>query len=167
MRTIVLTCNALAAIALSACGQTQNSDASHDAASSACASNKIVVSDAWVRPARAGQPTTAAYFSICNGGEETSLVGAAFDGANAVELHNTTVDDDAVASMKKSKGILLPKNKSIEFTPGGRHIMLIGVKEAIVDGGDPLFTLSFANGKALNIVFEVRNEGEGGEHAHH
>jgi len=37
--------------------------------STACAGDGMVVSDAWMRTARPGQPTSAAYFTLCNGGQ--------------------------------------------------------------------------------------------------
>ena len=149
---------------LSACGNGAEENAAPHAP--ACSGGGVWASNAWIRPARAGQPTSAAYLTLCNGAEaDDALTSVAFDGAGAVELHVTKMSDDNMASMTPSHGIPLTAGKNAVLEPGGAHIMLIGVNEALTPGDRRTLTLSFENAPDLVVEFEVREQDhEGGAH---
>lgn len=133
-----------------------------------CEGQDIVASNAWVRRPRTGQPTGAAYVSLCNGsGESDRLVSVEFGAADAVELHVTDVGENSVASMRTaSQGIQLPPLTVTELAPGGSHIMLIKVDPALADRDEARMRLNFEKAPPVELVFEVREE-EAGDHAAH
>ena len=162
MRRIALFCSFT--LLLAACGGEPVDTAAHGAA---CTGDGITASDAWMRSARAGQPTSAAYLTLCNGGEaDDRLIAARFEGAGATELHMTMMNDENMASMSPTEGIALAAGASVALEPGGAHIMLIGLADAIEAGDAPTLTLEFENAPPATIVFEVREE-MSGEHGHH
>ncbi len=144
------------------CGEnTQNIQHIAAAETSQCQANGISVSDAWMRPVRAGQPTSAAYFKLCNGGDlDDALVAVSFASAGAAELHVTSMGADGVSSMARATEVSLPAGEAAMLEPGGAHIMLIGFTEAIEPGEKPLLRLEFRNAPPLDIVLEVRAENQ-------
>ena len=166
---------ALSVIAmLAACGQkTETSSAAAtptaEATADACASatgDGIVISDAWVRAAGEGQATSAVYLTICNAGADAdTLVGAASDAAETVELHQTSKNADGVMTMSPVDGLALDPKKSAVLAPGGSHIMLIGFKGPINPGDKVEVTLEFANRAPMPITVEARGMHDGG-HGH-
>lgn len=158
---------ALAAALLAACSGETGNIAKDSVTETPCAGDGIIVSDAWMRPARAGQPTSAAYLTLCNGADTgDALVAASFAGAEATELHITRMSTDGMSSMSHSNKIVVSSGATAMLEPGGAHIMLIGVTDAIEPGDEPLVTLEFKNAPPVNIVFEVREDAPG-EHSHH
>ncbi len=150
-----------------------NTDANADA--SQCPPGVTIV-DAWTRPARAGQPVSAAYVTICNGGDEAdALVAIASDAdpvASSLEIHLSEMSD-GVMSMKQVDRIDLPAGARTTFEPGGAHFMLIGVEREIASGAEPTFRLEFENAEPISQAFEVRGEdgaadsGDDDAHGHH
>jgi len=135
--------------------------------STACAGDGMVVSDAWMRTARPGQPTSAAYFTLCNGGQnDDALVSVAFAGAQAAELHVTTMGDDAMASMAPTQQIMVSAGQIAKLEPEGAHVMLIGLTAPLAADDKPTATLTFKNAPPINVEFEVRGEMHG-DGAHH
>lgn len=159
MRRLALTAFLIAA----ACGSPE--EAAH---SGEChGASDIVVSDAWTRPARSGQPVSAAYMTLCNAGDrDDALVGVTFAGAGAVEIHESSMQD-GVMSMVKVDHIDLPAGKAVTLAPEGAHLMLIGVNEAITADELPVITLEFENADSVLFGFAVREEEMGGHEGHH
>jgi len=149
---------------LSACGN--GAEETTTGQTAACSGGGVWASDAWIRAARAGQPTSAAYLTLCNGAEADDVLrSVAFDGADAVELHVTQMSDDNMASMTPSQGIPLAAGENAVLEPGGAHIMLVGVNEALAPGDKHALTLSFENAPDLVVEFKVREQGhEDGSH---
>lgn len=152
----------LAATALAGCGAPQN-DAADTADQTACGGEGIVVNDAWARAARQDQPATAAYLSLCSADGNDALVSASFAGANATELHVTVTSEDGTAAMSQTQSIDLPAGETVALKPGGAHIMMIGVTEAIAPGDSPVLTLEFEKADPVEIELEVR-DGMSGHH---
>ena len=99
----------------------------------------LTISEARVRALIPGRDMTAAYFTAHNGGADPLLlVGAASDGARAVEMH-VTVRDGGMMRMRRLDTVEIPAGGTVRFEPGGRHLMLFGVAEL---------------GKALDIELE-------------
>ncbi len=151
-------------LAASACGEPHQNSADGD-----CPPGVTVV-DAWTKPARAGQPVSAAYMTICNGGDEAdALVGVAGVGdpaAASMEIHLSEMSD-GVMSMKQVERIDLPAGAKTTFEPGGAHIMLIGVEQEIAAGAEPTLTLEFENAEPIHWAFEVRSDHNAGDHGDH
>lgn len=143
-------------------------NACSEPAETACAGDGVQTSDAWLRATRAGQKTSAAYVRLCNGAEVGDrLVAASFEGAQAAELHATTLSADGVASMAPVEGgLALPPGETVVLKPGSTHIMLIGVTESLAEGGVQMLTLQFENAGAITVPFEVRASEEGGHSGH-
>lgn len=131
----------------------------------------IELSGAWTRPANAGNMGVG-YVKITNeGAEPDTLLGASSDAADRVELHETSISPDGVASMKKVDAVEIAPGKSIELKPGGLHLMLVGLKDAIKDGGKVKAQLNFKKAGAVDVEFDAANvapqAAEGHEHMHH
>jgi copper(I)-binding protein len=97
--------------------------------------------------------TGAAYVPLMNNGkEEDALTGAETPVAAEVQFHQTKIEN-SVAKMRRLKEVKLPPGEKVLFAPGGLHLMLIGLKEPLQDGGRIPLTLHFA--KAGDIKVEV------------
>ncbi len=131
----------------------------------------IGLSGAWTRPASAGNMGVG-YVKITNdGAEPDTLLGASSDAADRVELHETTINAEGVASMKPVAAVEIAPGKSIELKPGGLHLMLVGLKDSIKDGGKVSAQLNFKKAGKVEVQFDARNAapeaGEDHEHMHH
>jgi len=136
--------------------------AKSEAASGAiCESSGVAASGAWMRAARASQPTSAAYLTLCNGAAaDDALISVSFAGAQSAELHITTMNEDGVASMAPADKLALPAGGIASLAPGGAHIMLIGLMGAFEPGDAPVLQLQFKNAPPMDVVLEVRSAGE-------
>ncbi len=134
---------------------------------------KIAVSDAWVRPTIGEGRATAAYFVVTNtGDEDDTLVAARAANAKSVELHQTTMTSDGVMQMRPVDGGLpIPVGGTLKLSPGGIHVMVMGLDEALTAGGELAMTLEFAKAGPVEIVLPVQatapdGAGADGGHAH-
>lgn len=91
--------------------------------------------------------TSAAYMQIENAGEiDLTLVSAAADVSDVVEVHEVTMVDNVMQMRPVEGGIVIPAGESVSLEPGGYHVMLIGVKNTIEPGDAFPVTLTFAYG---------------------
>lgn len=117
--------------------------------------------DAWVRATVAQQGATGAFLTLTSaqGGE---LVGVASPVAANVEVHEMKMEGN-VMKMAAVDKLLLPAGKAVELKPGGYHVMLMGLKQAIKAGETvPLtVTIKGADGKTetLQVQAEARAMG--------
>ncbi|MBB5518797.1 copper chaperone PCu(A)C [Amphiplicatus metriothermophilus] len=149
---------ALAAFALAACGK--NGEESRAAAGPAgCGQDAegVVVADAWARAADAAQPGTAAYFTLCNAGEETVyLAGVESDAAATAEMHETTRSPEGVVQMNRAERVALPPGEPVAFAPGGAHVMLMELARPLEEGGSTRLTLSFEGHPPVTVDAAVK-----------
>lgn len=103
---------------------------------------------------------------------DDALVGAAFEGCKAIELHDMTMENDVMVMREVEGGkIPVPAGEKVELKRGGLHVMCIG-KEAPLEVGSTLdIALQFANAGTINVMAMVVEPGEmnmdmdGGEHS--
>ena len=107
----------------------------------------------WSRPAAAGG-TGAAFLTLVNHGKADALVGVDTALARAVEMHASSMSG-GVMKMTPEARVPLPAGGQVSFAPGGRHLMLIGLKRALRPGDRIPATLRFASGAALHVDFAV------------
>ena len=98
---------------------------------------------------------SAAYMRITNrSSEDIVLVSAASEVAGAVEFHETRVVDGA-ASMTRLDALVVPGNGKIELVPGGRHLMLMNLKQDLQRDDNFVLDLTDGLGQLYRLEFLV------------
>ncbi len=147
-------------------------DEQHAHGKAAATVGAIEIDAPWSRPASAGG-NGAGYLKITNNGtDDDVLLGASSDVAGRVEVHETSIDDKGVASMKKLDTVELKSGQSVELKPAGMHIMFLGLKEPLKEGGVVKAQLKFQKAGDVAVEFAVNTaapagEAGGHEHMHH
>ncbi|MEO0878688.1 MAG: copper chaperone PCu(A)C [Pseudomonadota bacterium] len=132
----------------------QNSDAEDTASVNAVTTYAV---GPWARSAAEGQRVTAAYLTLCNSGTAPIvLTGAASPIAVAAEIHQTTTDADGVARMTLAPPLTIAPGDGLRLSPGGPHVMLIGLAAPLAPGAVAPFTLSFEDGTTLAVEAPAR-----------
>lgn len=134
----------------------------------------VRVEQGWARPAIA-HGNGAAYFVITNAGDEpVALIGAEGKVARFIEIHETYVIDPAPAhdedehghdhgagtmlGMRKVDRIEIAPGAAVAFEPGGYHVMLIDLVEALAWGQEFELVLHFEGGHAVTATIQVGSE---------
>jgi len=133
----------------------------------------VDVTNAYARATAPGQMNSAAFMQLVNKGEATQVISASSPAAKVVELH-THQHDQGVMRMRKIDAIELPANATTELAPGGLHIMLIGLPEALQEGTSIELTLNFDDGDTRTLEVPVQQvmpagmqHGKSQGHKHH
>jgi len=124
-------------------------------AGSAWAQSAIEIVDPYIRTARPGAPTGAAFMVLKNTGDQDDrLVSAASDIAARVELHTHIDLGDGVMKMTKIEdGIPVPAGGNHPLMRGGDHVMFMGLHDTLEQGQTVAVTLTFEN--AGDIVVDI------------
>lgn len=124
---------------------------------SACnASGDVEVHQAWVRPTMQGE-NAAVYFTIHNHTTDADeLIGASSPVADAVEIHESKMEND-IMQMNKIEAIALDPDEEITLQPGGYHIMLVSVKEELVLGEHIGLILHFNTHEDVVVEVHIEN----------
>lgn len=125
---------------------------------SACsASAGIEVSKAWMRPAAQGG-NGAAYFLIQNRSDSADeLTGVSSEVAGAVELHESRMEGD-VMQMHHAMSVPIDGNTSLEFAPGGWHVMFIVLNRDLNVGDQVELTLHFRDHEDITVTVPVQEQ---------
>lgn len=125
---------------------------------SACQQPKDVsAGKAWVRLAAVPSNPSAAYFTLKGGPKDATLTGVSTTAAVRSEMHES-MNAGGVMSMAPLKLVALRAGGEVTFAPGGKHVMLYGLK-APASGSVPL-TFTFADGKTLTAQAKVVGAGD-------
>jgi copper(I)-binding protein len=124
---------------------------------SACSSTEnLSVENVWSRPGFQGD-NSAIYLTIRNPGEQGDiLLQALSDVAGAIEIHLSKMDSSGVMTMERQDQIIIPAQESVEFSPGGLHIMLVNLAQDLSVGDTFPITLVFEKAGELLVEVEVK-----------
>jgi copper(I)-binding protein len=75
--------------------------------------------------------------------------------AASVEIHETR-NMSGMMMMEKVPKVVVPRGARVELKPGGYHLMLIGLKQALGPGQTVTLTLVFERAGAIKARAEVR-----------
>lgn len=135
---------------------------------SAQAAGDIEVHKAWVREAPPNAKVLAAYMTLRNHSDMMhTVVRVTSPDFEQVEMHRTEMHE-GMAQMKAISKVEIAKHGSVEFKPGGMHLMLINPKKPVMAGDKVALTLHFADKHAMDIIAPVeKGMGEMMDHSHH
>jgi copper(I)-binding protein len=139
MTRILMTLAATAAMAAGAIGQTQQLPR---------------VEGAWVRSAVPGQQGTGAFMKL-TANEPMQLVGVSTPVAAVAELHEMRMEGD-VMRMRAVAKLELPAGRTVELKPGGYHLMLQDLKQALAPGSTVPLVLVLRDAKGAESKLELK-----------
>lgn len=123
-------------------------------AQSAQGEGTLRVEAAWLRAMPAGLPA-GGYFKLHNAGDgAVSLTGAQSPAYGHVMLHQTT-HQSGRAHMSMVQAVEVPPGGTVEFAPGGHHLMLMDPKQPVEPGDRVEVRLQFEGHAPVEASFAV------------
>lgn len=122
-------------------------------ASAALHAQTVEVHNAWVRATVKGQQGTGAFMSL-TAKDGAQLVGVSTPVAGVAEIHEMKMDGD-VMKMRAMPSLVLPAGKTVELKPGGIHLMLMDLKQAIAKDSKVPLSLHFKDGQGVMSQQEI------------
>jgi periplasmic copper chaperone A len=113
----------------------------------------VDVKNAWVRSAVPGQSGTGAFMALTSK-DGTRLVGASSPVAGVAEVHEMKMEGD-IMRMRAVPVLDLPAGQTVQLKPGGYHVMLMGLKQALPNGSTVPLTLTFKDAKGQESKVEL------------
>ena len=114
----------------------------------------VEVKDAWVRAAVPGQSGTGAFMNI-TAKDGAKLVGVSSPVAGVAEVHEMKMDND-VMRRRAIPALDLPAGKTVALKPGGYHVMLMELKQALPKGSTVPLTLILRDAKGQESKVELK-----------
>jgi copper(I)-binding protein len=149
-------------VALAGCGGSPTTAAvPSPAPSSTPSSAGLSITDPWVKTTKKGM--TAAFGTLVNDGDTAvTIVSGATPLSPMVELHEVVESGGKMVMRPKAGGFVVPPHGTHQLQPGGDHIMLMGVAQAVRPGARISFTLQVKDGKPFEFT-AVGKDFAGGE----
>ncbi len=117
---------------------------------------ELAVTGAWARSTPPGATMGVIYFTIDNGSKKSDrLLKLKTSVASSAEVHRTEVQD-GIARMREVTMLHLAAGERIEFKPAGYHVMLIGLKEPLVEGQTVELELLFEAGGPKTVRVPIK-----------
>ena len=123
----------------------------------ALAQSGIRIEHMWSRAALEGG-VGVLFMTVTNDGPADRLVGVSTPVADRAELHES-MNDNGVMKMRPAEKLPVAPGKPLVLTPGGYHVMLMGLKRALRAGDRFPVTLSFENAGAVTTEALVAKAG--------
>jgi copper(I)-binding protein len=117
----------------------------------------IQVDHVWSRAAMAGHEGVV-YLTITDTGSQDTLTDVTTPVATKADLHES-INDHGVMKMRPVMSLVVEPGKPVTLAPGGYHIMLTGLKQALKQGDSFPVTLSFAKAGQVTATVTVEKAG--------
>jgi copper(I)-binding protein len=115
----------------------------------------VKIEGAWVRGTVEGQKGTGGFMKL-TAPANMKLVGVASPAAGVGEVHEMKMEGSVMKMAEVKGGLELPAGKAVELKPGGYHIMLLDLKQALKADSQVPVTLTFANAKGEQSKVELK-----------
>lgn len=144
-------------LTLAGCSSTADAETDTTTTETATQAEALSIVDPWVKSAESGM--SAAFGTVENDSDEdVNVVAASTEVSPMIELHETVADASGnMVMQEKDGGFVIPAGGSYELTPGGNHIMLLGLESPVVAGDEVTFTLELADGSTFDFTAAARD----------
>jgi hypothetical protein len=123
----------------------------------------LKIAHPWSRATPKGASVGGGYLTITNTGSAPDrLIGGSSD-AGQFELHSMTMENGVMKMRPVTGGIEIKPGETVKLSPGGYHVMFVGLKKPLEKGQHVDATLEFAKAGKVKVFFLV--EGMGATHA--
>jgi copper(I)-binding protein len=125
-------------------------------AAARAADMSLMASGAWSRPTASASMAGVVYVTVTDGGAPTSLVSVSTPIATQAQMHQSLMQN-GMMEMLPVKSLPIAPGTPIKFSPGGYHIMLIGLSQPLSAGQTFPLTLTFADGGRVTTTVTVQS----------
>jgi len=120
----------------------------------------LKISTLWSRATPKGASVGGGYFKITNTGTTADrLIGGTSDAAPRFEIHEMAVVDGIMKMRELPKGIEIKPGETVEFKPGGYHVMFVGLNKQLTQGQQVKATLQFEKAGKVDVAFKIEGIG--------
>ena len=112
----------------------------------------------WAKPTVAGAKVGGGFLKITNEGKvDDRLVSITVspDLASTVQLHEMKMENDVMKMRQLEEGVVVPAGQTVELTPGGLHVMFMGLSKPFADGEKIKATLTFEKAGKVDVEFNI------------
>ena len=114
----------------------------------------------WSRPLPPVSANGAAYMTLVNKGSAADkLVAVSTPMAMKAELHTHTMEG-GMMKMRRVDAIEIAPGTPSVLKPGGLHVMMMGLKEPLVEGKSYPLTLTFERAGTVEVTVRIFEPGE-------
>jgi copper(I)-binding protein len=115
----------------------------------------IEIMSPWSRATPKGAQTAIGYMTIKNNGTTTDrLIDGSIYVADTFELHSMVMEN-GIAKMRELKDVEIKAGQTIEFKPGGSHVMFVNLKHPLSKGEHVKGALIFEHAGTVQIEYDV------------
>jgi len=114
----------------------------------------VKVDEPWVRGTVAQQKATGAFMRL-TADKNARLVAIHSPVAGVAEIHEMAMEKE-VMRMRQVSGVDLPAGRATELKPGGYHVMLMDLKQALKAGDAVPLTLVFEDDTKKRFTQEIQ-----------
>ncbi len=139
-------------LTLAACG---DSDAPQTDTTADVVAQQLTVEGAYAATAPAGG-TGGVFLTIQGGSADDALLSVSYSGAERVEIHRTSAGADGMMQMEKMDRLDVRAGRQVSLEPGGYHVMLINLTEALTAGETLDLTMTFEEAGAMMVPVDIR-----------
>ena len=129
----------------------------------------LKISSPWARATPKGASVGGGYMTITNtGAAPDRLVGGSTDIAKSFEVHEMKMDGGVMKMRPVAGGLEIKPGQTVTLDPSGYHVMFVGLKDQLKQGGHFKATLDFAKAGKVEVDFVVEGIGAkagSGDHA--
>lgn len=124
----------------------------------------LVIESPWARESVTS--SGAAYLTVRNNGDQDDrLIAVTSAVADRSELHSSTMEG-GVMKMHPVEAVLVPAHGESALTPGGLHLMLMGLNGRLEEGKSFALTLEFEHAGTIEVMATIEDIAHGGGGAH-
>jgi len=116
----------------------------------------LAIGQPWARATPRGAAVAGAYLTVTNKGPAADrLIGGSTEIANRFEFHSMTMEDGVAMMRPVEGGLEIKPGQTVELQSGSFHVMLIGLKQPLLQGQQVKGTLQFEKAGKVNVEFAV------------
>lgn len=134
------------------------------------ASADLMVHEPYIRALPPGVSNSAVYMQLMNhGDQDVEVVGLSSSVSDSASVHET-VEEDGMLRMRALDVITVPAHGTLELSPGGVHVMLMGLNQPLKEGDSVTLNLQLSDGESISVEVPVKNataHSENQEQHHH
>jgi copper(I)-binding protein len=121
----------------------------------------LQIGSPWARATPRGANVAAAYVTITNKGSTVDrLVGGSTTVSGRFEVHDMVMEDGVAKMRPVEGGLAIKPGDTVELKPGSFHIMLMGLKQPLLQGTRLKGTLVFEQAGKVDVEFAVQPIGQ-------